>query len=437
MKSLVTENIRRIALIFVTLVILGACITSPVLAGTKYMSGSPNFTVTIAGSNDFTPGETATLKLMVQNSGLNNMKIVQSSIVDRDDEPNTAKMVKVTLSSGDSPILVKSDPQMIGDVAGSASVPAEFQIRIPDSAQAGVYMLPVTLDYTYLSNADQEGTDSIVYRYTEKTKVIELPLIVKPAINMYISNVTCDNVNAGGSGFVTLNLTNTGLYAGDKAIVHLSRSGASPVIPVDSTVYLGTFEPGSSVSAKFKVSVSTDAEPQEYPLNVLISYNNDDGETIETPSQEFGIPVGQKIDFVITSETPEIRPGAKHVIDVDYLNKGSSTAYSAEIRISAVDPFSSNDDIAYVGDIGPGETGTARFELSVDSTATIKTYGLDSEVKYRDALDDSQISDTIKVPINIVGMDGSLLENPIFILVILVIIAGAGFFLYKRRQNKV
>jgi hypothetical protein len=419
--------------------VITVLLAAPALAGTKYLSGSPDLAASIAGSNEFSPGTTVTMKVMIQNTGLNTMKMVQSGIVERDDVPSTAKMVTVALNSGDSPILIKSDPRMIGDIKGSDSSVVEFDIRVKDDAKAGTYLLPLDIHYTYLADADQQGTDSLTYRYVKKDLTVELPLVVKSAINLDILAVTPENINAGGSGFVTLTLKNSGADAGSKAIAKLVRSGNSPVVPVDSSVYIGEFVPGSEIDAKFKVSVSKDAEPQTYPLQVLISYQNTDGETLDTPIEEVGIPVGAKVAFKVTSPPSEISPGQKKVVEVTYQNMGDATAYSAEARISAVDPFTSNDDLAYLGDIKPGEVGAAKFEISAAAGSTKKTYALDSEVRYRDALDNSQISDTVKIPINVIQKSGmeAIFGNPIIIALILVIILGGAYYLYSRRKAPV
>jgi len=435
---MISSTMKNTIFILVISLTFAALIASPALAGTKYMSGSPNLTASIAGSNEFTPGTSTTMNLLIQNTGLNTIKMVQSGIVDRDDLPSTAKMVTVSLASGDAPVLIRSDPQMIGDIKASENSQVPLEIRVKDNAQAGTYLLPLTLEYTYLADADQQGTDSLTYRYVKKEIGISLPFVVKSAINLDVVSVTPENINAGGSGFVTLTLKNSGAAPGYKAIAKLSRSGSSPIVPVDSTVYLGTFEPGSEVDAKFKVSVSSDGEPQEYPLSVLIAYQNEDGENLETPAEEFGVPVRAKVSFVVTSEAAETSPGQKKVIEVTYQNTGEATAYSAEARISAVDPFTSNDDLAFLGDLKPGDSATAKFEISTNADATKKDYGLDSEVRYRDALDNSQISDTVKVPVSVVPVSGlaAVIGNPVILAVLLLLILGGGYYLYNQRQQK-
>ncbi len=423
------------------IILIGLCLAafciSPVMAGTKYLSGEPNLTAAISGLNEFTPGTTVELTVLIENTGLNYIKMVQSGIVDRDDVPSTAKMVRVTLLPDGAPILIKSDTQMIGDIAGSESKPVKFQIRVKDDGKAGTYNLPVQIEYTYLAAAEQVGTDSVVNRYSTKKVNLNVPFIVKSAINLDVVKVTPEDINAGGEGFVTITLKNSGADTGRKAIAKLSRFGNSPVVPVDSTVYIGDFKPGDVVDAKFKVSVTRDAEPQEYPLEVLVTYQNADGESMETPSEQIGIPVGGKIKFSMVNDPPKVTIGSKQVIEVEYRNDGDATAYSSEARISAVDPFSSDDDLAYLGDIKPGESAVAKFKITTTADAIEKTYGLDSEIRYRDALDNSQISDTIKVQITAAKPDGisAILSNPIIIAVILIAIIGAAYRYHTTRRK--
>ena len=100
------------------LLILGLCLIAPAMAGTKYMAGSPQMSAYIAGTNEFSPGQDAKITIVIENTGTNEFKFVQSGIVDREDLPSTAKFVTAGLNAGTAPLVVKSDPQMLGDIKG-------------------------------------------------------------------------------------------------------------------------------------------------------------------------------------------------------------------------------------------------------------------------------------------------------------------------------
>jgi hypothetical protein len=147
-----------------------------------------------------------------------------------------------------------------------------------------------------------------------------------------------------------------------------------------------------------------------------------------------GVPVHGKISFVVTGNPSPIRAGDKQVIEVTYQNMGSGIAFSAQSRISAVDPFTSNDDTAFLGDLAPGESAVARYEVSVDNSATPKEYGLDSEIRYRDALGNSQISDTMKVKVTVEETSPVMAILLISVLTVAVVAAGYYFLILKRKK---
>jgi hypothetical protein len=235
-----------------------------------------------------------------------------------------------------------------------------------------------------------------------------------------------------------MKIKNTGFEDGSKAVVKILRNGNSPVIPTDSSVYIGDFPSGSTVDCRYKVSVSSDAERQTYPIDVVVVYQNNEGDFITSRSDTVGIPVGGKVDFSIISPPGEMNPGNKHVITVEYKNTGDTDVYSAQARISAVDPFTSNDDTAYIGDLKAGESKTVSFVVSVDSAATIKEYGLDSEIRYRDALDNTYISDTMKVKVDVTAPAGitKIISNPIYLSIIIAVIIGIIYVVYQYRKKK-
>jgi hypothetical protein len=420
------------------LLVLGAFLIVPAMADTKYMAGSPQLSASISGTNEFNPGDEVQLTVVIENTGVNEFKFVQSSIVGRDDLPNTAKFLTADLNPGNAPLVIKSDPQMLGDVLGSDSVRAVFTTKINADAPAGSYVLPLTLNYSYLYQAEQYGFDTIQYTYKQVNEDIGIPIKIKSDISIDVLSAAPEHLNVGTEGYLNLKIKNTGSDNGTKAVVKILRNGNSPIVPTDSSVYIGDFPSGSTVDCRYKVSVSGDADRQTYPVDVEVVYKNKDGDFVTTKSETIGIPVGGKADFEVVSAPAEMNPGSKKVINVEYKNAGDTTIYSAQGRISAVDPFTSNDDTAYIGDLAPGASVIASYEVSVDRSATLKEYGLDSEIRYRDALDNTYISDTMKVKVDVIPPSGiaTVLSNPIYLTIIVAGIIGIAYLIWHYRKKR-
>ena len=170
---------------------------SPASAGDQYMAGSPALSTYLGGTNEFSPGQEVQLVLVVENSGTNQFKFVNNGIVDRDDLPNTAKFLTVSLGAGDSPFIIKTDPQMLGDLKGSSTATGKFTVRIPSDTPSGIYYLPVTLNYTYLQTAEQYGVDTVQNFYKSKEEVFSVPVRIKPDIRVSVVSSQFNALNAG------------------------------------------------------------------------------------------------------------------------------------------------------------------------------------------------------------------------------------------------
>ncbi|HVN65094.1 MAG TPA: S-layer protein [Methanomicrobiales archaeon] len=422
----------------IALTALLALLAVPAMAGEMQLFGSPSLSAAISGTNEFTPGEDVNLAVKVQNTGQTVVTVVNSNIITAKDAPTTAKLLIVTLLPGDAPITVKTDPQMVGDLLGGNSVTATFSVKVSKYAAGGVYTIPLQLNYQYLNNADQVSTDTVRYWYYTSNITLPLDIRVKPGVTLDPVTAKADKLNVGNEGYVIVTMTNAGSEHARNAVAKLSRNGLSPLIPTDASVYLGDFGPGDTREIRFRASVSSTAVAQTYPVDVHVEYTNDDGDAAQSDTATVGVPIGEKIDFAVTSPDPQVRPGQRVTLVVIYRNIGSAAVRSAEARISAVDPFTSNDDTAYLGDMAPGESRTASYDVTVASGATPKIYGLDSEIRYRDALDNSQISDTIKVQVEVVQGEGLLaaLMNPVVIILILAIIGGGLYYILVQRKKK-
>jgi hypothetical protein len=412
----------------------------PALAVDKYVGGSPEITAYITGTNEFSPGQDATITVILQNGGTNEVKFTNQGTLADDDLATTAKLVTVGLSQGTAPIVIKTDPQSLGDIRSPGKITATFTAKITSDATLGEYTLPLTVQYKYLSNnlADQETSDTIQYHYTPVNQTIPLTVKIKPEVKIDVLNASSTNLIVGTEGYVNLTIKNIGYEDGTQATVKLLRSGESAVIPTDTNVYIGAFPRNGVVTCLYKVAISADAQAQTYPVDVAVTYTNAEGDTVTSTTETIGVPVADKLRFNVTSPPAVVTQGDTTVIVVEYQNLGSITAHNAQARLSVVDPLSSTDSTAYLGDIPPGGRATAQYAITAAGGAAPATYALDTEVRYRDALDNSQISDTFKADVQVVPRPATaaLVQLLELVVVVAVILAATGYYVLVVRKKK-
>ena len=424
--------------LIIVFLVMWLCFSMPVMGVTTYLGGRPQMSALISGVNEFSPGQDATIKIIVQNSGVQNLQFVNGGSISRDDLLTTAKTVSVGLSAGNAPIIVKSDPQIVGDIKSNEIRTVTITTKILPNATEGEYQIPLTITYTYLAAADQPASDTLQSNYQQTSETFPITIKIKPQVKVDVLEAVPENLIVGSEGYLDLKIRNTGSEDGKKATVKLIRNGASPIIPTDSSVFIGDFPHNGTVTSRYKVTISGDAEKQTYPVDIVVTYENRDGDVVTSDIETIGIPIGGKISFAITSGPVQVVPGSQNVIQVEYQNTGVTTAFNAQARLSVVDPFTSTDDTAYLGDLKPGQTATARYQMSADDTAAVKDYTLDTEIRYRDALDISHSSDIIHVPVQVQpkpASAGLMQALPIIVVIALICIAAGYYFLVMKKKK--
>jgi hypothetical protein len=210
---------------------------------------------------------------------------------------------------------------------------------------------------------------------------------------------------------------------------------------------------------KFTIKIGEHASAGTYPLSLNLSYDYQDNVRVQASKlvtsgssptlanyqvsyiyqkSNQAVPiivtVKKQADFVIVDAKGALSAGVKKAqIEAIYKNIGEDPVKDAIARLSIFKPFSSTDDQAFIGTLSPGEEKAVVFRLDVDSDATPKDYGINSEIKYTDVNGDSVISESMKIPVVVKAASASLLMPAI---VILIIIAAAGGYLYRRKQKK-
>ncbi|WP_445475662.1 COG1361 S-layer family protein [Methanococcoides methylutens] len=146
------------------------------------------------------------------------------------------------------------------------------------------------------------------------------------------------------------------------------------------------------------------------------------------------IEVRPRADLVVEDIRSQLIADEEGLLYITYKNVGNEVAEDAVARITVSEPFSTTDDEAFLGTLGPGDSYKAQYSIEVDSDALPKSYGIDTEVEYKDIHGNTRISDSMKVSTTVEEKGKSLLP---FRYLLAIIVAGiAGVYFYVRRSKE-
>jgi len=427
------DRLAIMTAILIACIGIGLSIT-PCLAGERYISGGPDLFVSLGSTSELIPGATAELPVTIGNKGTMTLETYHYLSMQPMYLPTTAKSAIIELLPGDAPVLVRSNPQIIGEVQAGQLVPATFIVDVPQAAPAGNYTMLTRISYSYVPRIEQEGTADMTYYFKDMETELPLPIEIRRMVILTVEKVQGNDLAAGGDGVIDFTIRNTGQDTGIGTTLFLVPEGASPVVPYSNSVYIGDFPPGSTARPRFKVAVSGKADPGlSYPLSLYAAYKDFDGDAATSPSVTAGISFQDKVSFERVSTPSVVHPGTTATVNVTYKNTGTTRVYNAKARISVISPFSSDDDTAYLGDLGPGESATALFSMKTDGGAMVKMYSADSEVQYTDAAATAYTSDNIPVLIDVQADPTPGIAG---VVLVILIIAGGAFLWYRRKKKR-
>ncbi|GAB7014740.1 COG1361 S-layer family protein [Methanogenium cariaci] len=405
-------------------------------AGEGFLRSEPSLYATLLGTNEFSPGTDIQLDFVVENQGVDTEVLRELEYTPFTMNPTTALGTVAGLDAGEVPLSVQSEPYLIGDIPAGVSRSFTAYAHVDENAPAGMYTLRVNAGYHYAAAQHMLPSGEWQYTYEEKTVPLEVPVRIKGEVKPEILSLRAENLNPGQVGSITVSLKNIGYAKGTASAAELS--GISGVFrQVDGGVYIGDFAPGEVVNVTFSAYVDDAVGAGTYPEEVMILYTDEDGEPQQSVSERTGIPVGEGASFAIVSGPIAIVPGETESIRVTFQNTGDAPAYDARARIVPSKPLTASVDTALLGDMAPNETKTADFTISLASGALEVPYGLNTEVKYRDARDTLILSDQIVLQLD--GKAGNpirdALLNPVSLVVMVGVVLLAGYYLYVGRRK--
>jgi uncharacterized repeat protein (TIGR01451 family) len=283
-------------------------------------------------------------------------------------------------------------------------------------------------------------------------------------------------LRVGEDGSFTVEVRNRGPRDVENAVVVFSNEAPAPqgtgqstvqtdpnLVPRSARDTIGDLAVGETATATFDAGIRTDANPGPRTVNVAVRYRGlgadegvsarqtDDGgvslvstgsagDVIVSDTLDVVVDVAPEADvFAVSPATPNatepsaVTPGSTVRYDAVVRNTGPERITNVQAKLFVDSPLSSADDEAFVTDLEPGEQTTVTFEVEVEGGATPKTYAAAVDFRYDDASGDEQLSDTYRLPVEVVPEDDSgALSSPLGIVALLGALAVGGALVWQR-----
>jgi hypothetical protein len=163
----------------------------------------------------------------------------------------------------------------IPDLSPGESADFAFDVEVSSAADPGSRQLQFVVDYEN-EKGDNRTSDPLTARIDVATE--RDPFDVE---------ATRSTVQAGESGRLTLNVTNTE----DETLSDISAKlfVDDPISSSDDEAFIGSLEPGESAEITFQVSTGGSTFAKDYPVSIDFEYDREDGTTLV--SDTFRVPV--------------------------------------------------------------------------------------------------------------------------------------------------
>jgi hypothetical protein len=247
--------------------------------------------------------------------------------------------------------------------------------------------------------------------------------------------------------------------ASDRAItkaesITATLSLVNPDAPIDiqlDTLLLGSISSGKSLAspAAFPIEIYDNAKAGTYDLKLYVTYRYQKDSAVTPPygdtyywyedmnqTMYVQVVIEDEPYFKVLKTESDLQAGDQENINITYANTGDEVAYDCIARISVVDPFTTTDDEAYLGDIYPGDSKTATFEINVADDATVKLYPISSEIKYKDENDESQYSEGLKATVDVGASESKLNGTTMFGAILMVGLVSTPVYLGSKKKQK-
>ncbi|MFC7097687.1 COG1361 S-layer family protein [Halobaculum marinum] len=360
------------------------------------VEGEPDVDVFLP-DNTVAPGEERRLTVQIANGGTVDDEGLDTPPTGQE-AVTTARNVRVELDDGDAPVTVNTAETALGDLPAGSVAEAGFAIQVDEDADPGVYDLEVTVEYDYTEEITDDDSDREFERDT-----FDVELVVTEDGRFRVTDVDSD-LQVGETGPVDIELRNVGEEDLRDATVTVRSPNDDLRLGGDgeATRAVGDWDDGDRETVTVDATLSADAASQQYPLEVTVSYTDENGDrqtsTVLVASVE---PDGEQ-SFTVTDVESTLRVGEEGRVTGTVENEGPRDVEAAVIRVVETDEnVRVRDPVTVLGDVEEDDDADFSLPVSVLDTAQPGERRVTVVVEYVTPAGDRRESDPIDLIVDV------------------------------------
>ena len=264
--------------------------------------------------------------------------------------------VKVTVTPPEGIVASTQNVFMVPELEVGKNKDYSVILLTTEGITEGYHPIEIAVEYTY------DGEKIKTTQYSGVTIVLEEEAseesgIPKVIVDTYVLEPA--QVSAGNQVMMQVSLRNT---HAEKAIRNLTATYAvegneQVFAPVNTgnTLFTQSIQPGGVATQKITLEASKEASNQNYPIELLLEYEDEEGEKI-TMTQQVTIPVVQQgMIQVGTLDQTELVQGKSNALTIPLYNRGQSALENVMISLQG-EGFTVEDNELYISSFDKGAT---------------------------------------------------------------------------------
>lgn len=280
----------------------------------------------------------------------------------------------------------------VGDWDSGERRTVTFGLVAEEFAETRNYPFRAVVSYT-AANGSRVRTNPFTFGVQPSERIL---------LDRFEVTAISSNVQAGGSGTISVTVENTGGDVSDAVVTLRSQSSSIRLGRTqNATQFVGEWSSNEDVTFEFEATAGNDTVVASYPFAIDVSYS-EDGARNRTRLETFGVIPDPEQTFALGDLNSTLRVGDEGNVTGTVTNEGPQAASNAVLVLesSGENVFPLEEEFA-LGDLAPDESVPFRYRIDVSDSADQGPRQLSFTVRYENQDGDSRRSEPLEARVDV------------------------------------